>query len=157
MPEREVARQIGISHAGLRKLLAGESERPYKSTQRKVWSWLQRIQYSEADPAAAAEAIAENFLRASLRDPNEGDSGINSSHVNGTGIESPEQELLEYFLDNHQQMATLMTTSTQGLSAEDRRKVALALLNAFKRMAIEAGEPIPGFLYDLERKFVAER
>ena len=71
-------------------------------------------------------------------------------------IKSPDQDLLSYFLEHHQQMATLMARSSEGLSPEDRRKVALALLNAFKRMAIEAGEKIPPFLFELERRFVEE-
>ena len=74
----------------------------------------------------------------------------------GDGAESPEQALLEFFLQNDRQLATFMETTTEGLSVEDRRTVALAILNGFKRLAIQAGEPIPATLYDIERRFVAE-
>ncbi len=72
------------------------------------------------------------------------------------GEVEPEGELLDYFLRNHEQMGTFLSTSTDGLSAEDRRKVALAILNGFKKLAIAAGERIPPEIYDIERRFVAE-
>lgn len=49
-----------------------------------------------------------------------------------------------------------METTTEGLPVEERRTVALAILNGVKRLAIQAGEPIPSALYEIERRFVAE-
>lgn len=127
LSEREAARQIEISHAGLRKLLSEETGTPYQSTQKKVWGWIQG-------------------WRQAWVDEGEGDQG--------SELRGPEEELLEYFLEHHPEMATFLSTTTDGLSAEDRRMVAVAIFNGFKKLAIQAGERLPDWFFDLERRFV---
>lgn len=132
------ARDMRLSPAALSRILSGKTEEPQPNTQDRIRSYVQR----ELERTAYGGAyLPEEEER--IRVANETASSV-------------EQDLLEYFLENHQQMATLMSRTSEGLSPEERRKVALALLNAFKRMAIEAGQKIPPFLYELERRFVEE-
>lgn len=128
-----------ISRPALAKILSGETSEPFEKTQRAIYEWVQ--DRTTLRVPAYLEGTPEE---------------LDKYRIDGNVSLSPEAELLEYFLEHHGQMATLMSRSSEGLNPEDRRKVALALLNAFKRMAIEAGEKIPPFLFELERKFVGE-
>jgi hypothetical protein len=79
-----------------------------------------------------------------------GDSEIDSDAT-------PEQELLEFFLEHQPEMATFMTLQAEELDEGDRRKVYFAGLNAMKRAYIRVGDPIPAILFDLERRFLGEQ
>jgi transcriptional regulator with XRE-family HTH domain len=125
-----IAAEVGMSRPGLQNLIAGETEEPRKSTQLKIYRWLH---------------------------PEDSTAGSYQQDYQLTGLPgSPEQELLEFFLEHHPEMAIFMSTTTEGLSPEDRRKVAVAIFNGFKKLAIQAGEKLPDWFFDLERRFVAE-
>lgn len=136
--DRAIAKEIGIAHPTLRRHLEGKTEEPYGRTREAIEAWVDR-------KTGTLRPELEQFAQRGVREPRA-----------PYGAESPEHELLEYFLEHADQMATFMRTSTEGLGPEDRRKVALALLNGFKRLLIEQGMPIPQQIYDLERKFVAD-
>lgn len=69
---------------------------------------------------------------------------------------SAEGELLEFFLKHYENMGTFLSTTTDGLSPTDRRLVAVAIMNSFKKLAIQAGERIPPEFFEIERRFVEE-
>jgi transcriptional regulator with XRE-family HTH domain len=144
---RQIAREVGVTNVTIGRLLSGEVGDPHLRTKTAILRWVQQRDRVAPLPPHTSVRIDDGEYLTTWHEEVEEDE-----HQDPT----PEQELLEYFLENHQQMATLMARSAEGLSPEDRRKVALALLNAFKRMAIEAGEKIPPFLFDLERRFVEE-
>lgn len=125
-----VAADLGMTHSALSRILSGETKSPHARTRMAIVRWV--VDHQDEGPTQPATS-----------DEN-------------AGRNAPEEELLEYFVQNHEQMAIFMATTTDGLSAEDRRKVALAILNGFKKLAIQAGEPIPDVLYEIERKFVRE-
>lgn len=126
--ERAVAQEIGISHAGLRKLLSGETDTPYQSTQRKITQWIQRGGGVEGGGVIATDGE--------------------------TPPEDPVERLLEMLQRDHPLLAAFMTLTSAELDEDDRRKMAFAQLNALKRAYIRLGDPIPPVLFDLERRFV---
>lgn len=138
---RQIAEEIGITHPTLIKILSGETEDPYPKTKVRIFDWLEN------------QINIENVGRYAVQ----GTGTTYRSRVEPTEPSpSPEEELLEYFLENADQMATFMRTSTEGLSPEHKRMVAFAILTGFKRMAVEQGMPIPPKLFELEKKFAGE-
>jgi hypothetical protein len=73
----------------------------------------------------------------------------------GQALGEAEADLLEYFLENHEQLAAFMSLTSAELDAEDRRKMTFATLNGLKRAYIRAGEAIPPALFELERRLLA--
>jgi hypothetical protein len=136
-----VAADLDVTHTALTRIVDGTTQNPHPRNRRAIIRWV-------LDHSPKHEFSVSRAMRQITREV-----GFLADEEEPL---SPEQELLEYFLEHHQQMATLMARSVEGSGPEDRRKVALALLNAFKRMAIEAGEKIPPFFFELERKFVEE-
>jgi hypothetical protein len=130
----QVAPLLGLSRPGLVKILKGETGEPYRKTQKNIHGW---IQWDDV-----------------VGDAVEYESKVSKGETVATP--QPEEELLTFFLEHHPEMAVFMSTTTDGLNAEDRRKVAVAIFNGFKKLAIEAGERLPDWFFDLERRFVAE-
>jgi hypothetical protein len=131
-------------------LAAGETQEPFDTTQEKIFRWLRR-QNGEDLPQQARSAFERIYANRFPRVVKETHAEYGRSDIG-----APEQELLEFFLEHHPEMATFMSTTTEGLSQEDRRKVAVAIFNGFKKLAIQAGEKLPDWFFDLERRFVAE-
>ena len=135
MSPAQIAEEIGIARPTLVRHLKGRAGEPYGRTRELIDEWIRRTKGNIVKESHAQYAERADRSEREAR---------------------PEEELLAYFLEHAEQMATFMRTSMEGLGPEDRRKVALAILNGFKRLAIEQGMKIPQEIYDLERKFVAE-
>jgi hypothetical protein len=67
---------------------------------------------------------------------------------------SPEEDLLDFFGSHNPRLQRMMEVLIGNVSGEERRIVALALITAVKKTAIDLRRPIPPELYDLERRFV---
>jgi DNA-binding XRE family transcriptional regulator len=128
MSLRQLAREVGVSHTTIRNIQDGEAE-PFETTRVKVIRWTN----------------AQNEQ-----------GGVGPAQAEPVESPTPEEALLEYFSRSHQQMSALVSTATEGLGPVERRTVALAILNGFKRLAILSGERIPKELYEIERRFVSE-
>lgn len=151
VPQHEHARRLGVSPATLSRILTGATPEPRLGTQEKIRKYLK-------------SELARNVMEADRALPHEyrfNEEDVTPGEVREVNQElldrSDEEELLEYFLEHHEQMASFMTTATRGLTPEDRRKVALALLNGFKALATELGKPVPDVLFRLERRLVWDR
>lgn len=149
IPQHEHARRLGVSPATLSRILTGTTPEPRAATQQKIRKYMK-------------SELARNVMESDHASPDE--YRFNEEDVPPGEVREPEslyrtdeEELLEYFLEHHEQMATFMTTATRGLTPEDRRKVALALLNGFKALATELGKPVPDVLFRLERRLVWDR
>jgi hypothetical protein len=123
---RAVASEIGMSHANLKNLLDETTGEPYESTKLKVERWIAR-QKRSSDIGKKSASLSES-----------------------------ERRFLEFLINNFEETATFMTTSTEGLSGQDRRMVALAIITGLKKMAIALGEPVPRELFDLEAEFLSD-
>jgi len=129
------ARALDLSPAALSRILNQQTADPHPSTQQRIREYVQRADETNELSGADLEAGAVAYAT---------DGG------------TPEEELLEYFMRNYEQMGTFLSTTTDGLTAEDRRMVAVAIMNGFKKLAIAAGERIPPEFFEIERRFVSE-
>lgn len=146
---RAIAGELEMDSGQLSRILGGKTKEPHRRTRNAMQKWMlqQRLlalqgrvpeAVLDAETAANVDALAD-ALRIS-RDSS-----------------SPEEELLEFFLEHQPEMATFMTLQAEELDEVDRRKVYFAGLNAMKRAYIRVGDPIPQVLFELERRFLGEQ
>lgn len=125
---RQIARELDLSHPGLRKILEGETKEPQPATRARILRW---VEQEEASREREERELVDTLY-------------------------TEAQEFAVYLLRHFDQLATFMATTTEGLSEEDRRKLVFAILTGIKRLALELGEPIPPELFDIERRFLAD-
>lgn len=151
---RDAATEIGISHGTLSKLLRGVTDLP----QRRVLSAIQRWLYRRRRFSEVLGKIPQRGLEREPR-PVQMVKPATMEHRPGeidAVLARDEWEMLLYFLDHPGKLEALIRAVTDALPKEERRGVAFAVLNGFKRMLISRAMVITKEIYELEKKYVMD-